>query len=189
MFGLVSATHAGTVTFDFDSGTPSSTSTPFTYTLGGVTASFSAVGDPGSYMIIDSQGLFVTLSGNILTSTTTPVGDLTISFDSPQSSITLDFVEADTSTVILTAMLGGKFVGASNATGSQPPGNDFPENALGFNSATFDSVVISTASATLGLDNISVTGAAASVPEPGSFLLGGGVLAILSLASRMRRKA
>ncbi len=188
MFGLVSASLAGTVTFDFDSGSPSSTTTPFTYTLGGLTASFSAVGDPGSYMIIDSGGLFVTLSGNVLTSTTTPVGDLTISFSAPQSSITLDFVAADTSPVNLTAMLGGKSVGTSNVAGSQPPGNDFPENVLSFNSGTFDSVVLSTASGTLAIDNISVTDPPAA-PEPGSFLLGGGVLAILAVGSRLRRKA
>jgi hypothetical protein len=188
MLGLVSASHAATVTFDFDTGAPSSTSTQLTYTLGGVTATFGDALDPNSYMIIGSNGLFVTLSNNVLMSDGSP-HDLTISFDSPQSSITLDFAAFDTSLLTLSATLAGNPVGASSASGNMPPGNAVPENVLSFNAGNFDSVVLSSNTAQLALDNIAVTSAAASVPEPSSFLLGGGVLAILSLAARLRRKA
>lgn len=188
MLGLVSASHAGTITFDFDTGSPSQTSTPFTYTLSGLTATFNAAGDPGSYSILNLSG-FVTLSNNVLFSN--PSGnaeDLTISFDSPLSSISLNFATADSNPVTLTAMLGGNpLPNPDSESGSGSP----VEGVLGYSNTPFDSVLIqpTAGESNLAIDNITVTTAASSAPEPGSFLLGGGALAILSLAMRRRRKA
>lgn len=184
--GLFNLAHAGIVTFDFEA--DGGSATPFTSTVGSLSAMFSS---PGVYSVLPASGLpfqFQTLTGNIL------LGDgsnLTIVFSAPQTSIDLNFGEALGVSLDLTAFLGGTGgaqVGTSSATGGMPPGTQLPEGVLSFNGGTFDTIVLSSTT-TFAIDNVAVNAAASAVPEPGSFLLCGGVLAALSFVQLRRRRA
>lgn len=192
--GLATLLHAGVVTFNFDADT-AGTTTSFTDTINGLSATFSSPSDvpngKGAFIVLPSGGFFpLPLSGNVLSQNTTPVASLTIGFSAPQAIISLDFLDADiTNPVNLSAYLGGTggtLAGTSSQTGS---GSLFALGTLGFSTSTFDTVVLTTASGSLAIDNIMVNDGVASasaVPEPGSLLLCAGALATLALV-RLRR--
>lgn len=182
--GLATMAHAGVVVYDFDTQGFAASATPFDYTLNGLTAHFSSPADPSAFMIADGS-IFLTLSNNVLTGGET---DLVITFDSPQASLFLNFATFSADALNLTAFLGGTGgtqVGTNSALGTMPRGGDFPEGTLDFNGGTFDTIVLNSATTMFAVDNVTVTDSA--TPEPGTFLLCGGVLAALSCV-RLRRR-
>jgi hypothetical protein len=184
--GLVNLLHAGTLMFNFEADTGSSNPFTSTSTIAPGTATFTS---PGTYTVLPS--FFQTLTGNVL------FGDgsnLTIAFSVPVTSISLNFGEGSAVSVHINASclnvanctsLGA--VGSNSATGGTPPGTAFPEGVLSFNGGTFDTVVLSS-STTFAIDNVTAAAAASAVPEPGSFLLCGGVLTALAFV-RLRRRS
>ncbi len=183
------AAHASSVVdFDFDSDALG-TSTTFTDTIGGLSATFSSSADPGGFVVYPT--FFDTLTGNVL-------GDpgpafafnipLDVNFSQDLSAITLDFATGDFTTpspFTITAYENSTMVGSSTSTGQFLPGFDFPEGEITFDGGTFNNVVISTPSLTFAVDNVQVLPATA--PEPGTFaMLAAGVC--LSYLGVMRRR-
>jgi hypothetical protein len=158
--------HAAVI-FNFDTDNVG-TSTQFTDTSGGISATFSSPGDPGGFAIEPST--FQALSGNVL-------GDpgpaflnnlsLNISFDSKLTAISLVFATGEFGTaspLVLDAYNGSAFVGSASATGFVPNGFFFPEGEIAFVGSAFDRVVLSTVAQDFAIDNVAV----AQAPEPGS---------------------
>jgi len=186
--GLATLSHAGIVTFNFDADT-TGTMTPFTDTDkgSGLSATFTSSPDAGGFTMNSIPGFFQSLTGNFLLDSAQE--SLTIVFSSPQASISLDFATFDSQALNLSASLGATPVGSTSATGTVPGGGfSLPEGVLNFSGGTFDTVVLSSSTPNFGVDNITVNDTAAAVPEPGSFVLCGGILAALSLA-RLRRRS
>jgi len=182
---------ADLATFDFDS-LAVGDSTPFSLTNNGLTASFSSPGsDPGAFEIIPS--FFSTLTGNVLL-TPGPAGlsniPLVIDFSQPVTSISLNFAlntGDPTTTLDLTASLGGSIVGGASATGTVPPGFTFPEGVLSF-SGLFDSVTLSTLALNFAIDNVVVEfNPGVVTPEPSSLLIAG-VLGLGLFGGAVRRR-
>jgi hypothetical protein len=187
--GLATLLHAGvvTVTFDFED-VVAGTSTTFPDTVNGLLATFSSSPDAGGFMVASLPGTFQSLSGNVLIDGAPE--SLMIVFGAPQTAISLNFAAADTQQLDLSAFLLGAPVGGSSATGTVPAGGSFAEGVLGFSSATFDTVVLSSKTPNFAVDNVAVTDpppGEAAVPEPGSLLLCAGALAALSFV-RLRRR-
>jgi hypothetical protein len=186
--GLATLLHAGDVVFDFDNPAPSSSTTPLSVTVNGLTATFTSSPDAGGFMVLNQAGFFSSLTGNFLIDSAPET--LTISFSSPQASISLDFATGDDNALNLSASLLGSPVGTQSATGTIPAGFDLPEGVLTFSGGTFDTVVLSSATPSFAIDNIDVNdGLSSPAPEPGSLLLCGGALAALSFLRRRRRVA
>jgi len=173
------AAHAsGVIAFNFDSDALG-TSTTFTDSVAGLSATFSSSADPGGFVVYPT--MFETLTGNVL-------GDpgpaysfnipLDVQFSQGLSAITLDFATADFSTpspLTITAYENSTLVGSSTSTGEFLTGFIFPEGEITFEGGTFNNVVISTPSSSFAVDNIQVLGATA--PEPGTLtLLAAGLL-------------
>jgi hypothetical protein len=177
--------------FNFDSDTPG-TSTTFTDTDNGISATFSSSADPGGFVVYPS--IFETLTGNVL-GDPGPAGangiPLDIDFSQNLSAITLDFATADfsaASPLTITAYENTNLVGSNTSVGEFLSGFTFPEGEIAFDGATFNNVVISSSSPDLAVDNIEVATAAAS-PEPGTLtMIASGLLlaAIGTLRSRAR---
>jgi hypothetical protein len=172
-------------TFNFDSDALG-TSTTFTDTVNGLSATFSSSADPGGFVVYPS--MFETLTGNVL-------GDpgpafqnnlaLNVNFSQNLSAITLDFATSDfitPSPFTLTAYQNSALVGSATLTGQFLAGFTFPEGEIAFAGGPFNQVVLSSAAADFAVDNINVLTA---TPEPGSI----GILAtglILLGAARKR---
>ena len=172
-------------TFNFDSDALG-TSTTFTDTVNGLSATFSSSADPGGFVVYPS--MFETLTGNVL-------GDpgpafqnnlaLNGNFSQNLSAITLDFATSDfitPSPFTLTAYQNSALVGSATLTGQFLAGFTFPEGEIAFAGGPFNQVVLSSAAADFAVDNINVLTA---TPEPGSI----GILAtglILLGAARKR---
>jgi hypothetical protein len=187
--GLTALLHAGpvTVTFDFEN-IVAGTTTTFPDTVNGLLATFSSSPDAGGFMVASIPGAFQSLSGNVLIDGAPE--SLTIVFGAPQTAISLNFAASDTQQLNLSAFLLGAPVGGSSAGGTVPPGFGFAEGVLSFNSATFDTVVLSSLTSTFAVDNVAATDPPATdapaVPEPGSLLLCAGAFAALSFQLRRR---
>jgi len=191
IFALVPATllHAGVVTFDFQ--TDVGKATMFTDTVGGLSATFSSFPDPGGFSI-QASVIFQSLTGNFLIDFAPE--DLTIVFDAPQDSISLNFATSGPGTLNISAFIGGTggtIVGSNSASGTTPGGAfTLPEGVLSFNGGKFDTVVLSAASANFAIDDVTVSslavGAPTDAPEPGSLMLGAAALAALSLVQLRR---
>lgn len=165
------AAHASSVIeFNFD-GDALGTSTTFTDTEDGLSATFSSSADPGGFVVYPT--MFETLTGNVL-------GDpgpasasniaLDVSFTRNLSAITLDFATADfitPSPFTITAYENSKVEGSNTSTGEFLSGFTFPEGEITFEGADFNNVVISTPSQDFAVDNIQVVVA----PEPGTLAL------------------
>jgi PEP-CTERM motif len=172
--------------FDFENiaaGTP----TPFSDTVGGLTANFS-----GQASVCASGGLFATLSGNVSIqqfcnnpANGDQTGPLGISFSSDLSSVSFNFAtEGGDSTITVEALENGNPVSTSTFNASIPPGQLVDE---GFASVfgTFNMLVLTGGGgALLAIDNINTP----AVPEPASIALLGAGLAGFAF-TRRRRKA
>ena len=178
---------AGTL-FTFDTDTPG-TSTTFTDTVGGLSATFSSPSDPGGFTV--TSGFFSSLTGNVLLDPGPAGADsipLTVSFSSPLSNISLLFATNSGAGVflVLDAFSGATLVGTASASGTVPGGFTFPEGALSFGGPTFDSIVLSSSALDFAVDSIDAT----PTPEPsswGSSALGLGLLCYAYRRARFRR--
>lgn len=161
--GLSSA-NAKPVVFNFENQAFGSV-TPLSIDSGRLTATFTALSDPGSFQI--GGALYLTLTGNYLTSPgdTFQAGEpLTIAFSLPIRSISLNFaVDTQPALAPLTLMTDGG--GTVSAKGTIPGGFFFyPEGVLSYDSRAFRSVTLSTSALSFAIDNISV-----EIPEPESW--------------------
>jgi hypothetical protein len=169
------------------------TSTTFTDTVNGLSATFSSSADPGGFVVYPT--MFETLTGNVLGDPGPAFQDnldLNIDFSQDVSAIELDFATADFSTpspFTLTAYQNSVLVGAATSTGQFLPGFTFPEGEIAFD-GVFDQVVLSSTSSDFAVDNIDVIPnvAITSTPEPGTLCLLGTGLILLGLPSVRRRK-
>jgi hypothetical protein len=176
-------------TFDNDN---LGTSTTFTDTVNGVSATFSSAADPGGFVVYAS--MFETLTGNVL-GDPGPAGQnnlpLDVAFSGELNAIELDFATADFNTpspLTLTAYQGTQMVGSTTTSGMFLPGFLFPEGEIAFDGADFNNVVISSTSMDFAVDNIAVN----AVPEPGPLslvVLGFSLLVIGSLRNKRRASA
>jgi hypothetical protein len=182
------AANASTI-FNFD-GDSLGTSTTFTDTVGGLSATFSSPGDPGGFVIYPT--IFDTLTGNVL-GDPGPAGlddlSLTIAFSQDLSAVSLDFATSDFNTaspITLTAYQNSQMIGSMLAMGTVPDGFFFPEGQIGFSSGAFNRIVISTTAPDFAVDNI----AAIATPEPALFpLLGLGLIAIAFCSWRAKSRS
>lgn len=185
------AAHASTVVdFNFDSDTLG-TSTTFTDTLDGLSATFSSSADPGGFVVYPS--IFETLTGNVL-------GDpgpasasniaLDVNFSQDLSAITLDFATADftiPSPFTITAYENSTLVGSDTSTGEFLAGFPFPEGEIAFEGGNFNNIVLSTPSTFFAVDNIQVL--AATAPEPGTLTMLAAGLFLAGVVARRRRSS
>jgi len=169
VFALSAAAKASTV-FNFDSDSLG-TSTTFTDTVKGLSATFSSAADPGGFVVYPS--MFDTLTGNVL-GDPGPAGQdslaLDISFTSELNAIELDFATSDfitPSPFTLDAYQNTQLVGSTTTSGMFLSGFFFPEGEIAFDGANFNNVVISSLATDIAVDNINAN----AVPEPGPFAL------------------
>lgn len=170
------ATASSVFNFDSDS---LGTSTSFTDTVNGLSATFSSAADPGGFIVYGS--MFDALTGNVL-GDPGPAGAngiaLSIAFSNNLSAVALNFATADfgsASPLAITAYENSTEVGFVTATGSVPAGFTFPEGEIAFSGKIFNDIVVSSTAPDFAVDNISATVA----PEPvASALLGFSLLAL-----------
>jgi hypothetical protein len=174
--------------FNFD-GDSLGTSTGFTDTVDGLSATFSGSFDPGGFVVYPT--IFDTLTGNVL-GDPGPVGfdnlSLTIDFSQDLSGVSLDFATSDfgdASPLTLTAYENAQLVGSTQATGVIPGGFYFPEGQISF-AGMFNEIVISSTATDFAVDNI----AAVTTPEPGLFpLLALGLAGLVFGSLRAKRRS
>lgn len=183
VFGLTA--HAAVIVFDFDTDS-FGTTTQFTDSVNGLSATFSSPDDPGGFVV--QPTMFQALAGNVL-GDPGPAGQndipLTIDFSSPLSAITLVFATADfgqPSPFTLTAYSGNAQVGTTSAAGIVPAGFIFPEGEIAFAGPAFDRVVLSTPAPDFAIDQV----AAVTTPEPAAEWIVG--LGLVALGASRRKK-
>jgi hypothetical protein len=184
---LLSAAANASVVFTFDGDSPG-TSTTFTDTVGGLSATFSSSADPGGFVVYPT--MFETLTGNVLGDPGPAFMDnlaLDVSFSQNLSAIELDFATSDFITPSLftvSAYENSDLVGSVSSTGQFLSGFTFPEGEIAFAGGPFNNVVISSAATDFAVDNITV----ATAPEPGTLATFGIGLFLLGISSVRRRK-
>jgi hypothetical protein len=171
-------------------------STPFTYTVNGLDASFSSDGDPGGFYT--AYDPFLNPLEVILLDAPSPVDlTLTIDFSAPQTSISIPFGTLSQTgppaiPFNLTAFNGASQVGSATATGVVPPGVPLAFGGISFSGPAFDSVVLSTAASPVAVYNFWLDGVTVSAaPEPSSLslvALAGFVGLCVSAITRLRRR-
>ncbi len=159
---------AQSATFNFDSDAVGTT-TAFTDTNNGLSATFNSPNDPGIFAVQPS--FFQNQSGNDLGPGQIGANfvPLNIAFSKSLTSFSVNFglngMTTDTFTVTaFSGGLGGTKVGTASASGAIP-GNPFffPEGSLSFQSASpFDTVALTSTAQNFAVDNIVVS---APVPE------------------------
>jgi hypothetical protein len=177
--------------FDFEN-IALGTTTTFTDTVGGLTATFT-----GSASVCAAGGLFVTLSGNVEIqdlcnnpANGAQTGPLGISFSSDQSSVSFDFatlelVPGTPGSLTVQAFENGNLVSTTVFNSTVPPGHPGGEGVASI-TGTFNRLVLTgdTSDTLLAIDNINT-----GVPEPTSIALLGAGLACLALVWRRRDAA
>jgi hypothetical protein len=181
------ASAASAQTFNFDT-TPVGTAAPFSISSGGVTATFASAAN-----FTVQPTFFSGLTGRVLFDNDVTVAPLTISFNTLLTGVSLRLGANSPLTAAaftLQARNGATLVGTVNVAGTVPPGFLFPEGALSFAGATFDSLVLSSTARDFAVDNIVVTTSGAVVPEPATVaLVGIGMLVVSAVAARRRSTA
>lgn len=174
--------------FNFDNDTPG-TSTTFTDTVGGLSATFFSGADPGSFVVFPS--IFDTLTGNVL-GDPGPAGEsnlfLDVEFSQTLTSVDLDFATADFSVPSLFGIIAldnGFPVGEAFSYGTFLPGFTFPEGEISLSGVDFNGLDIGSYAPDFAVDNIAVN--VAATPEPASLLLLGSGLLLLVLFARRAR--
>jgi hypothetical protein len=183
MAAAVAPAAAQAVTFDFEANTPGTT-TPFTDTVGGLSATFT-----GQASVCASGGLFHTLTANVLIQDLCVInqsGPLGVSLYSDLSTASFDFATAGgVASLTVQAFENANLVSTSTFTSSVPPGF-FNGEGLASVTGTFNRLVLTSADI-LAIDNINAT-PQTGVSEPASMsLLGAGLCALI--LARRRRKA
>jgi hypothetical protein len=180
----VSANAATVFNFDGDS---LGTSTSFTDTVDGLSATFSSPADPGGFIVYAS--MFSAVNGHVI-GDPGPAGAnnlaLSITFSQNIGALTLDFATADfgsPSPLTLTAYENSNLVGSASATGNVPGGFLFPEGQVSFNGGTFNQLVVSSSAPDFAVDNINATAA----PEPAPVALFGVSLLAFGIPALRRR--
>jgi hypothetical protein len=138
--------NAQSVLFDFDS-LPAHSGLPGAYTVGGITASFSATGQGFSIQAANTMGFTpVGFAGNCIYPNSVYAADLLVRFSTPLTAFSILYSPQelgcdDSATIRITAFLGGALVGTTTVTAANP--GTWPSETLAFNSAQpFDNVVI-----------------------------------------------
>jgi hypothetical protein len=175
---------------------PSDTNTTFSDTNNGVMATFSSSADPGGFQT-QLGTVFNSWSGETLLDPGTAGAfniALDIVFSTQLDSVSMNFAvnSLGTSTpFVLTAYLGGlggTVVGSQNVSAALNPTDNVPEGIISFNSAVFDTVVLTAPDATnFGIGNVDVQLFDPGVPEPStlfSTLVGAGLLAGIAFLKR-----
>ena len=207
---------AGTVVFDFDTGTPALVvrqNSPLDQTAGGVTAHFSSLMEP-AFSVQDYGTTFIPaswFSGNYLYPNNQNRNVLQISFDQLLASLTLTFATIEyhdpgaagtPSSLQLTAYRDSSVspaVGSVSGYGTMIPGDYYPQGTLTFDSGgqPFNVVqlvvpFLQNGATEFMLDNIAVTTLeqqAASAPEPAGFALSAiALLGLWGLGYRQARR-
>jgi hypothetical protein len=174
--------------FNFDTDTQG-TSTTFTDTVGGLSATFFSNVDPGGFEVVPS--IFDTLTGNVL-GDPGPAGEsnlfLGVEFSQTLNSINLDFATEDFTTPSLFGLIAfdnGSPVGEAFSFGSFLPGFTFPEGEVSLSGVNFNALEIGSDAPAFAIDNIAVN--VATTPEPASLLLMGSGLLLLVFFARKAR--
>ncbi len=175
-------------TFDFNS-IPIGTGTPITLSSNGITAVFSAPGDPGGFQI---NPTFFSFPGNILYTPGINGQDfenLDIAFSQLVSEIHFNFATNGAGPLTLIALSGGisgTQVGEVSVLG-QPVLFFFPEGLLTFNGALFDTVkIIDSNDPNFAIGNVTVS----AVPVPAAvWLFGSGLMGVLSFKRSKNKTA
>jgi hypothetical protein len=141
---------AAPLAFDFE---PVNTGvfTPFTYTVGGLTATFSSPLDITGprFSVQSSATTFFNLSlfsGKYLYPNGLGVAPLVIRFNRPVANISLTFATAEfhiASRLFLSAYLGATAAGTVSAPGAYIAGDTYPQGTISFGAAVFDRVELS----------------------------------------------
>lgn len=191
---LAAAAPAAAQTFTFE-GVAAGTVTPFTSTVGGVTATFAAANQAtGSLAVVAlPPGFAPGISGNVLQQPS-GLGALLIAFSQPLTSVTFNFATNGVSAINLLLFQGATQVGGGTFASALVSGFTFPGGVatLGYAGAGgFDRISVSsqTPPTQFLVDNVAVTPAAV-VPEPASVaLLGVGLAGAGAVARRRGRRA
>jgi len=138
--------NAQNVLFDFDS-LPAHSGLPASYTVGGITASFSATDQGFSIQPANTMGFTpVGFGGNCIYPNSVYAADLHIGFSTTLTDFSILYSPQelgcdDSATMRVTAHLGGALVGTATTTAANP--GTWPSETLAFSSAQpFDSVVV-----------------------------------------------
>jgi hypothetical protein len=176
--GVASALQ-GAVIFTFDN--EQFSSTPFTDTVGNLSATFKSSGDP---FTVDNGGTFFSFAANgfILLGPATTV-TLTVSFIPELSSVSMNFGTVSATAFNLSAFENGTLVGTASVTGARQ-GFTFPEGIITFNGGVFNSIQLTTSAQGFAIDNLSADPA---VPEANSLWLFLSGAAVMFVCMRRRR--
>lgn len=185
---LLCAVANADVVFNFD-GDALGTSTTFTDTINGLSATFSSSADPGGFVVYPT--MFETLTGNVLGDPGPAFADnlaLNVKFSQNVSAIELNFATSDfitPSPFTLTAYENSSLVGSATSSGQFLPGFTFPEGEIAFD-GIFNEVVVSSTAADFAVDNIEI--APVATPEPGNLAILAAGLCLLGVSVLRRRK-
>ena len=169
---------ATNLTFDYANATPGVTVTPFSQTVGGVTAAFRSDQDPGGFQVDPSSA--ATFSGLMIDTnfaSATLATMLEIDFSSPIEGISLPFLTDGAGPLDLQAFSPvGTPIGSASVSGTVPPFPAvFPEGVISLATGGIGSVVLTDLSdPAFAIGALTVT-LPSAVPEPaglGIFLVG-----------------
>ncbi len=137
---------AQSVLFDFDS-LPAHSGLPGAYTVGGITASFSATGQGFSIQPANTMGFTpVGFAGNCVYPNSIYAADLLVGFSTPLTDFSILYAPQelgcdDSATMRVTAYSGSVLIGTATTTAATP--GTWPSQTLAFSSTEpFDNVVV-----------------------------------------------